>query len=116
MKFQKSLTPDKPFFAYLRHATHAPHHRAEGMIEKNKGCFDGAGTSCGKPLARQIALGVCRRVRSWPTNRKTSKIGIRCLPTSRSSSPARWEVYSAFGEYRDSEIGRLFDARRRRPV
>jgi len=41
-KFQKALTPDKPFFMYFAPgATHAPHHVPKEWIAKNKGRFDG---------------------------------------------------------------------------
>ena len=41
MQFQKSLTPDKPFFMYFAPgATHAPHHVPKEWIAKYKGKFD----------------------------------------------------------------------------
>ena len=42
MRYQKSLTPDKPFFMYFAPgATHAPHHVPKDWIAKYKGKFDG---------------------------------------------------------------------------
>ncbi len=60
MKFQKSLTPDKPFFIYFAPgATHAPHHVPKEWIAKYKGRFDeGWDKLREETLARQIALGV----------------------------------------------------------
>lgn len=41
MNYQKSLTPDKPFFVYFAPgATHAPHHVPKEWIAKYKGKFD----------------------------------------------------------------------------
>jgi arylsulfatase len=44
---QQALTPDKPFYMYFATgATHAPHHAPKEWIEKYKGKFASAGTSC----------------------------------------------------------------------
>ena len=56
MKFQKSMTPDKPFFMYFAPgATHAPHHPPKEWIAKYKGRFDaGWDKMREQTLARQI--------------------------------------------------------------
>ena len=112
MKFQKALTPDKPFFIYFAPgATHAPHHVPKEWIDKNKGRFDGGWDKLrDETLARQIALGVVPKgtklankpdgIKDWDTlSAEEQKLFARQM-----------EVYSAFGEYADNEIGRLFDA------
>ena len=60
MKFQKALTPDKPFFMYFAPgATHAPHHVPKEWIDKNKGRFDAGWDKMREAtLARQIEMGV----------------------------------------------------------
>src|SRR5208283_4445475 len=60
MGYQKSLTPDKPFFIYFAPgATHAPHHVPKEWIARYKGKFDqGWDKVREETLARQIALGV----------------------------------------------------------
>ncbi len=60
MGYQKSLTPDKPFFIYFAPgATHAPHHVPKEWIAKYKGKFDqGWDKVREETLARQIKLGV----------------------------------------------------------
>ncbi len=60
MRYQKSLTPDKPFFLYFAPgATHAPHHVPKEWIAKYKGQFDGGWDQFREEtLARQIKLGV----------------------------------------------------------
>ena len=41
VRYQKSLTPDKPFYMYFAPgATHAPHHVPKEWIAKYKGKFD----------------------------------------------------------------------------
>ena len=60
VKFQKALTPDRPFFMYFAPgATHAPHHVPKEWIAKYKGKFDqGWDALREETLARQIKLGV----------------------------------------------------------
>jgi arylsulfatase A-like enzyme len=112
MKFQKSLTPGKPFFMYFAPgATHAPHHVPKEWIAKNKGRFDGGWDKLREEtLARQIALGVVPKgtklapkpdaIRDWST----------LSPDEKKLFARQMEVYAGFGEYCDHEIGRLFDA------
>src|SRR5580765_4921499 len=89
-KFQKALTPDKPFFIYFAPgATHAPHHVPQEWIAKNKGRFDGGWDKLREEtLARQISLGVGPPGRKLAAKPRTSKIGINCPPTRKSSLPA----------------------------
>jgi len=60
IKYQKALTPDKPFFVYYAPgATHAPHHVPKDWIERWKGKFDqGWDKMREEILARQIERGV----------------------------------------------------------
>ena len=60
MRYQKALTPAKPFFIYFAPgATHAPHHVPKDWIAKYKGKFDqGWDKMREETLARQIKLGV----------------------------------------------------------
>jgi arylsulfatase A-like enzyme len=57
---QKSLMPDKPFFAYFAPgATHAPHHVPKDWIDKYKGRFDdGWDALRERTFKRQQELGV----------------------------------------------------------
>ena len=56
---QKTMTPDKPFFAYMSYgATHAPHHAPKEWIEKYRGKFDkGWDAVRAETLANQNVLG-----------------------------------------------------------
>ena len=60
IKYQKAMTPDKPFFVYFAPgATHAPHHVPKEWIARWKGKFDqGWDKLREETLARQIKMGV----------------------------------------------------------
>jgi len=60
MRYQKSLTPDKPFFMYfVPGATHAPHHVPKDWIDKYHGKFNGGWDQFREEtFARQIKPGV----------------------------------------------------------
>ncbi len=112
MKFQKSLTPDKPFFMYFAPgATHAPHHVPKEWIAKNKGRFDGGWDKLrDETLARQIALGVVPPGTKLAPKPKDIKNWDTLTADEQKLFARQMEVYAGFGEYCDHEIGRLFDA------
>jgi arylsulfatase A-like enzyme len=111
-KFQKALTPDKPFFTYFAPgATHAPHHVPKEWIAKNKGRFDGGWDKMREEtLKRQIALGVVPPGTKLAAKPKDIKDWDKLSADEQKLFARQMEVYSAFGEYCDHEIGRLFDA------
>ena len=112
MKFQKALTPDKPFFMYFAPgATHAPHHVPKEWIAKNKGRFDGGWDKMREEtLARQIALGVVPKGTKLAAKPEAIKDWDKLSADEQKLFARQMEVYSGFGEYCDHEIGRLFDA------
>src|SRR5450432_45841 len=112
MKFQKSLTPDKPFFVYFAPgATHAPHHVPKEWIDKNKGRFDGGWDKMREEtLARQIELGVVPKGTKLASKPEAIKDWDKLSADEQKMFARQMEVYSGFGEYCDHEIGRLFDA------
>jgi arylsulfatase len=112
MKFQKALTPDKPFFIYVAPgATHAPHHVPKEWIEKNKGRFDGGWDKLREEtLARQIALGVVPKGTKLAAKPEAIKDWDKLNADEKKLYARQMEVYAGFGEYCDHEIGRLFDA------
>jgi arylsulfatase len=113
-KFQKALTPDKPFFMYFAPgATHAPHHVPKEWIDKNKGRFDGGWDKMREEtLARQIALGFVPAGTKLAPKPKDIKDWDKLTADERKLFARQMEVYSGFGEYCDNEIGRLFDTLR----
>ena len=112
IQYEKSLTPDRPFFMYFAPgATHAPHHVPKAWIEKNKGRFDqGWDKLREETLARQIALGVVPTGTKLAGKPEAIKDWDKLSADEKKLFARQMEVYSAFGEYTDNEIGRVVDA------
>jgi arylsulfatase len=110
--YQKALTPDRPFFVYFAPgATHAPHHVPEEWIARWKGKFDGGWDALrDEVLARQIERGVVPP--GTPLAPKPEAIpDWDSLSADEKRLYARQaEVFAAYVEMTDHEIGRLVDA------
>jgi arylsulfatase len=112
IKYQKALTPDKPFFAYFAPgATHAPHHVPKDWIARWDGKFDQGWDKLREEiLARQIENGTVPEgtvlapkpaaIPDWDTLSDDEKR----LFTRQA------EVFAAYIEMTDHEIGRLVQA------
>ncbi|HET19185.1 MAG TPA: arylsulfatase, partial [Chromatiales bacterium] len=112
VKYQKALTPDKPFFIYYAPgAVHAPHHVPKEWIAKQKGKFDQGWDKLREEiLARQIKAGIV------PVGTKLAP-KPEAIPDWASLSAdeqrlfiRQFEVFAAFLEMTDYEIGRLLQA------
>jgi arylsulfatase A-like enzyme len=112
MGYQKSLTPDKPFFIYFAPgATHAPHHVPKEWIAKYKGQFDqGWDKVREETLARQIKLGVVPVGTKLAPKPEAIKNWENLSADEKKLFARQMEVFAGFGEYADTEIGRLIDA------
>jgi arylsulfatase len=112
MGYQKSLTPDKPFFIYFAPgATHAPHHVPKSWIAKYKGKFDqGWDALRGETLARQKRLGVVPATTKLAPKPAAIKDWAALTPDEKKVFARQMEVFAGFGEYTDTEIGRLIQA------
>src|SRR5580765_8211625 len=111
MKFEKSLTPDKPFFMYFAPgATHAPHHVPKEWIDKYRGKFDGGWDKLrAETFARQKALGVIPQD-AVLTARPEEIPAYDDMPGELKPILAReMECFAGFLEHTDHHIGRLFD-------
>ncbi len=109
---QKSLMPDKPFFAYFAPgATHAPHHVTPEWADKYKGAFDGGWDALReRTFAGQKELGVIpadaeltprpKEIPAWDEMPEELKPVLR----------RQMEIYAGFLEFTDHHVGRLFDA------
>jgi arylsulfatase A-like enzyme len=106
---EKSLTPDKPFFMYFAPgATHAPHHVPKEWIAKYRGQFDqGWDKLREETLARQKALGVVPPDTALAPKPKDIKDWATLSDNEKKLFARQMEVYAGFGEYADTEIGRL---------
>ena len=89
---QKSLMPDKPFFAYFAPgATHAPHHVPKEWADKYAGQFDdGWDALRERTFARQKELGVIPPTRSSRRATRRSRPGTTCPRSSSRCCAGRW--------------------------
>lgn len=112
VKTVKSLTPDKPFFVYFAPgATHAPHHVPKEWIAKYHGKFDQGWDKLREEiLARQIKLGVVPGGTKLAPKPEAIKDWDKLNADEKKLFARQMEVFAAFGEYTDSEIGRLVQA------
>ena len=112
VQYQKSLTPDKPFFMYFAPgATHAPHHVPKAWIEKYKGKFDqGWDAVREETLARQKKLGVVPAETTLAPKPADIKDWAALTPDEKKLFAHQMEVFAGYGEYADTEIGRLIQA------
>jgi len=112
MGYQKSLTPDKPFFIYFAPgAVHAPFHVPKEWIAKYKGMFDqGWDKVREETLARQIKLGVVPAGTKLASKPEAIKDWATLTADEMKLFAREMEVFAGFGEYADTEIGRLIHA------
>jgi arylsulfatase A-like enzyme len=110
--FQKSLTPDKPFFTYFAPgATHAPHHVPKEWIARYKGKFDqGWDKLREETLARQINLGVVPPGTKLAAKPEAIKDWDKLGADEKRLFARQMEVFAGYGEYADFEVGRLIQA------
>jgi arylsulfatase len=112
VQYQKSLTPNKPFFIYFAPgAVHAPHHVPKAWIAKYKGKFDQGWDKLREAtLARQIKLGVVPPGTKLAPKPAAIKDWATLSADEKKLFARQMEVFAGFGEYADTEIGRLVDA------
>ncbi|MGE5191195.1 MAG: arylsulfatase [Deltaproteobacteria bacterium] len=110
--FQKSLTPDKPFFIYFAPgATHAPHHVPKEWIARYKGKFDqGWDRLRDETLARQKKLGVVPPDTKLAPKPAAIKDWDKLSADEKKLFARQMEIFAGFGEYTDHEAGRLIQA------
>lgn len=107
----------KPYFLYFATgAVHMPHHVAQEWIAKNKGRFDE-----GWDKYREFAFARQKRLGVIPADARLTPRPAG-LPAWDSLSPEEkklyaheMEVFSAYVEQTDFEVGRLIDTLRKRP-
>ncbi len=108
-RYQKALTPDKPFFVYFAPgATHAPHHAPKEYIDKYKGKFDhGWDKQREITLANQKKLGVVPEKAPLAPKPEAIKDWDKLSADEKRLFARQMEVFAGFGEHTDHEIGRL---------
>jgi arylsulfatase A-like enzyme len=112
VRAQQSLTPDKPFFVYFAPgATHAPHHVPEEWIARYKDKFDqGWDKYREETLARQIKLGVVPPGTKLAPRPPAIKDWNALSADEKRLFARQMEVFAAFGEHTDHDVGRLVKA------
>jgi arylsulfatase len=112
IKYQKALTPDKPSFIYFAPgATHAPHHVPQEWIAKWKGKFDrGWDAVREESLARQIAMGVVPAGTKLAPKPPEIRDWDALSADEKRLFAHQAEVFAAFCEYTDHEVGRMLQA------
>ncbi|MGE5806214.1 MAG: arylsulfatase [Ignavibacteria bacterium] len=112
VRYQKALSPDKPFFIYYAPgATHAPHHVPKEWIEKYKGKFDQGWDKIREwTLERQKKLGIIPENTKLAPKPKDIKDWDRLSADEKKLFARQMEVYAGFAEHTDYEVGRLISS------
>jgi arylsulfatase len=112
IRYQKALTPDKPFFAYFAPgAVHAPHHVPQAWIAKQKGKFDQGWDALRKQiLARQIKLGIVPKGTKLAPKPEAIPNWNDLSADEKRLFIRQAEVFAGFLEMTDYEIGRVIEA------
>ena len=112
IKYQKALTPDKPFFAYFAPgATHAPHHVPKEWIARWKGKFDQGWDKLREQiLARQIERGIVPKGTALAPKPEAIQDWDKLSADEKRLFARQAEVFAAFIEMTDHEIGRVLKA------
>jgi arylsulfatase A-like enzyme len=112
LKFQKAMTPEKPLFIYYAPgAVHAPHHVPKDWIAKWKGKFDGGWDQLREEtLARQLKLGVVPPGTKLAPKPAAIKDWDKLSADEKRLFARQAEVFAAFVEQTDYEIGRVVQA------
>jgi len=109
IRHQKALAPNKPFFTYFAPgAVHAPHHVPAEWIARWKGKFDMGWDEMRKQtLARQIKLGVVPKGTQLAPKPAAIPDWSTLTADQKRLFARQAEVFAAFVEYTDHEVGRL---------
>jgi len=112
MRFQQSLTPEKPFFVYFAPgAVHAPHHVPRSYIDKWKGKFDeGWDVIRERIFENQKKLGVIPADTKLADKPDDIEDWVDLSATQKKLFARQAEVFAAYLEMADHETGRVIQA------
>lgn len=112
VKFQKAMTPEKPFMVYYATgATHAPHHAPDEWIEKYKGKFDSGWEQLRQEtFARQKEMGVVPENAQLAPMPSDIEDWEALSDDEKKLFALQMETFAGFAEHTDNEVGRLVDA------
>ena len=106
-----TIDPGRPFFLHFAPgAPHSPHHAPREFIDRYAGVFDdGWDVIRDETFARQIELGVVPEGTTLPPRNQGVRAWESLTDTERTVYRRQMEVYAAFVEHTDEQIGRLLD-------
>lgn len=112
IKFQKAMTPDKPFMVYYAPgAVHAPHHAPKNWIEKYNGKFDAGWQKLREEtFARQKEMGIIPQNTKLAPMPSDIKDWESLSQDEKKLFSLQMETFAGFMEHTDNEIGRMVDA------
>ena len=112
LRQQHSLKPEKPFFMYYASpGAHAPHHAPKKWIEKYKGRFDkGWDKLREETLENMIKAGVVPEDTQLAKKPDSVPDWDDLSDEQKKVFARQAEVFAAYCEYSDYEVGRLIDA------
>jgi arylsulfatase len=112
IRYQKALTPDRPFFVYFAPgATHAPHHVPKKWIARWKGKFDQGWDKLREQiLARQIERGIVPEGTALAPKPEAIPDWDTLSADEKRLFTRQVEVFAAYIEMTDYEIGRVVQA------
>ncbi|MGL5656412.1 MAG: arylsulfatase [Fusobacteriaceae bacterium] len=109
---QNDLYPNQPFFTYFAPgAVHAPHQVPEEWINKYKGKFDKGWDEVRKEtFEKQKAKGIIPKDAVLTPKPAEIKDWDKLTPTEQKVFTRQMEIFAAFAEYADTEVGRIIQA------
>ena len=112
VRFQQSITPEKPFFVYFAPgAVHAPHHVPKKYIEKQKGKFDeGWDVIREQIFENQKKLGVIPKDTKLAKKPDDIKDWKDLSDKEKKLFARQAEVFAAYLDMADHETGRVIQA------
>lgn len=112
-----AVAQDKPYFLYFATgAVHMPHHVAQEWIDRNKGRFDDGWDKYREhAFALQKKLGVIPKDTKLTPRPEGLPAWDSLKPEEKKLYAHQMEVFSAYLEQTDFEVGRLIDTLRKRP-
>jgi arylsulfatase len=112
IRYQKALTPDRPFFVYYAPgATHAPHHVPKEWIANWKGKFDQGWDALRQEIIdRQIEHGIVPEGSQLAPKPEAIPEWDSLTPDEKRLFAHQVEVFAGYVEMTDHEIGRVIEA------
>ena len=111
IKFQKAMTPDKPFMVYYATgATHAPHHAPKEWIEKYKGRFDAGWLKLREETyANQKEMGIIPQNAKLAPMPEDIKDWESLSANEKKLFALQMEAFAGFASHTDHEVGRVIE-------